>query len=239
MKQVVKDTMILFIITLVAGILLGFVNELTSESIAQYEADKKALACSEVFYEEDENGSLNEVVSLAFEAVKEEELQNMNESLAEKEVGNVIIDEIYRAYVTPALVEEEGALDETESTVAGLGEIVSEDNFYGYVIGVTTKEGYNGEISFYAGITKEGILKGVSLLQIAETPGLGMNAESTLLPQFRNVEAGIFTVVKTGAMGSDEIDAITSATVTSDAITGGVNAAYECFLLLQGGGDAS
>lgn len=214
MKTLIKDTLILFAITLVAGALLGFVNELTKEPIAQYEADKKASACGEVFYEVNEDDELAQVAELTFEACSEEEIKKLNEDIKDKIQGNIVIDEVYRAYLEP-------------------------DSFYGYVIGVTTKEGYNGEISFYVGITKEGRLKGVSLLQIAETPGLGMNAESVLLPQFRDVEAGHFTVVKTGALGPDEIDAITSATITSDAITGGVNAAYECYILLQEGGDAS
>lgn len=214
MKTLIKDTLILFAITLVAGALLGFVNELTKEPIAQYEADKKASACGEVFYEVNADGELAQVAELTYEACSEEEIEKLNEDIKDKIQGNIVIDEVYRAYLEP-------------------------DSFYGYVIGVTTKEGYNGEISFYVGITKEGRLKGVSLLQIAETPGLGMNAESVLLPQFRDVEAGHFTVVKTGALGPDEIDAITSATITSDAITGGVNAAYECYILLQEGGDAS
>lgn len=214
MKTMIKDTLILFAITLVAGALLGFVNELTKEPIAQYEADKKASACGEVFYEVNEDGELAQVAELTFEACSEEEIKKLNEDIKDKIQGNIVIDEVYRAYS-------------------------EEDSFYGYVIGVTTKEGYNGEISFYVGITKEGRLKGVSLLQIAETPGLGMNAESVLLPQFRDVEAGHFTVVKTGAVGPDEIDAITSATITSEAIIGGVNAAYECYILMQEGGDAS
>ena len=231
MKNMIKDTLILFVITLVAGVLLGFVNEVTKEPIARYEAEKKSLACSEVFYEEDENGEWKETVSLVFDAMSDAEVQALYESLADKFTGNIVVDEIYRAYSVPASAEST-----TDGTATGLGDVASEENFYGYVIGITTKEGYNGEISFYVGITADGTLKGVSLLQIAETPGLGMNAESVLLPQFRDVEAGPFQVVKTGAVGPDEIDAISGATVTSEAITGGVNAAYECYALLQEGG---
>lgn len=236
MKYMIKDTLILFVITLVAGALLGFVNELTKEPIARYEAQKKALACSEVFYETDESGEPKEVVSLLFVDMAEEEILAINDKLTGNIGENIVIDEVYRAYqqVSPS----DDADDMEDSTGAGLGELVSEDDFYGYVIGVTTKEGYNGDVSFYTGITKEGRLKGVSLLQIAETPGLGMNAESVLLPQFRDVEAMKFTVVKTGAISMDEIDAISGATITSDAITEGVNAAYECYCILQEGGEA-
>jgi len=210
MKTLLKDTFILFVITLLAGALLGYVNELTKDPIAQYEADKKTFACSEVFYEADENGELIAVKDLVFEASAVEEVAKLNEQLKDTITGSIVIDEVYRAY--------------------------EDDTFYGYVIGVTTKEGYNGEISFYVGITAEGKIKGVSLLQIGETPGLGMNAESVLIPQFRDVETGVFTVVKTGTTSMDEVDAISGATITSEAITGGVNAACECFVLLQEGG---
>ncbi len=213
MKQMIKDTLILFAITLIAGALLGFVNELTKEPIATYEAEKKAAACSEVFYEEDESGELIPVSELAFETLSDAEIAELNAAVIARDYESIVIDEVYGAYT------------------------VAENSLCGYVLGITTKEGYNGEISFYVGITKEGILKGVSLLEIAETPGLGMNAESVLLSQFRNVNAGSFTVVKTGAQTSSEIDAITGATITSDAITEGVNAACECFVLLQEGGN--
>lgn len=235
MTQMIKDTLILFVITLLAGALLGFVNELTKEPIAAYEAEKKAAACSEVFYEENEEGELEAVCELAFETVSDAKVAELNAALVASGYEGVVIEAVYEAYILPALIE--GELDMAESTAAGLGDVVSEESLYGYVFGVTTKEGYNGEITFYVGITKEGILKGVSLLEIGETPGLGMNAEAVLIPQFRNVNAGSFTVVKTGAQTSSEIDAITGATITSDAITEGVNAACECFVLLQEGGD--
>lgn len=213
MTQMIKDTLILFAITLIAGALLGFVNELTKEPIAAYEAEKKVTACSEVFYEENAEGELEAVSELAFETISDAKVAELNAALVASGYEGIVAEEVYEAYT------------------------VSENSLYGYVFGITTKEGYNGEITLYAGITKEGILKGVSLLEIGETPGLGMNAEAVLIPQFRNVNAGSFTVVKTGAQTSSEIDAITGATITSDAITEGVNAACECFVLLQEGGD--
>lgn len=211
MKQIIKDTFVIFIITLIAGAMLGFVNELTLEPIAAYEVEKKSAACAEVFFEENASGEMVAVKELTFEEISEETIAEMNGNIQSKVEGNIFITEVYKAF--------------------------ENDTLYGYVIGVTTKEGYNGEISFYTGFTTDGILKGVSLLSIAETPGLGMNAESVLIPQFRNVTAGTFTVVKTGAQNVGEIDAITSATITSNAITGGVNAAYECFVIMEGGAE--
>lgn len=237
MKDMIKDTLILFVITLLAGALLGFVNELTKEPIATYEAEKKASACSEVFYEENEEGELVPVTELVFEPLSDAQIAELNAAVIARGYEGIVIDEVYGAYLEPAIIENGNISDMAEDSAAGLSTIISEESFYGYVIGVTTKEGYNGAISFYVGVTKEGILKGVSLLDIGETPGLGMNAENVLLPQFRNVNATNFTVVKTGAQTLSEVDAITGATITSDAITGGVNAACECFAILQEGGN--
>ena len=94
---------------------------------------------------------------------------------------------------------------------------------YGYVIAVETKEGYGGNIRLYMGMTLDGTVKGISILEIHETPGLGMRASEVLVPQFRDVSAPEFTVTKKGAKSDSEIDAITSATITSKAVTRGVN----------------
>ncbi len=212
MKGLVKDTLILFAITLVAGALLGFVNELTKEPIATQERQAKEDACSKVFFEEDANGVLSKTTELSFTALEEAELSGVKEVLNANYGGSVYVTEVYRAYL-------------------------SDETLYGYVVGITTKEGYGGEISFYMGVTMDGTLKGVSLLSIAETPGLGMNAEAVLIPQFRDVKAEVFTVTKSGAQAAGEIDAITSATITSDAITGGVNAGMEAFRELTKGGE--
>lgn len=236
MTRMIKDTLVIFVITLIAGALLGYVNELTKEPIAEYEAQKKTLACSEVFYEENEEGELVPVGEFFFAPMDLDAVEAFNGVVQDKTDGAVFIDEVYCAYTLPAKLEED-ADAEVYDSAADLE--LSDDSLYGYVFGVTTKEGYNGAISLYVGITADGRLKGVSLLKIGETPGLGMNAEKVLLPQFRDVEADTFVVVKTGAQMPNEVDAISGATITSDAITGGVNAAYECFVIMQEGGEES
>ena len=50
-KSMIKDALILFAITLVAGLLLGFVYDVTKEPIAQQKAKAKAEACKNVFAE--------------------------------------------------------------------------------------------------------------------------------------------------------------------------------------------
>ncbi len=108
----------------------------------------------------------------------------------------------------------------------------------GYVITVTTKEGYAGDIRFTVGIRQDGTVNGISILKISETAGLGMRAEEVLKPQFadKNVEA--FTYTKSGAAADDQIDAISGATITTNAVTNGVNAGLYYFQTqLKGGSE--
>lgn len=100
----------------------------------------------------------------------------------------------------------------------------SDKNLLGYVLEVTTHEGYGGDIVFALGVTLEGSINAISITQISETVGLGMNAETVLAPQFTNRNELVFEVVKNGAVMDNQIDAISSATITSRAVTGGVNA---------------
>lgn len=47
-KSMIKDALILFVITLAAGLLLGFVYDVTKAPIAEQKAKAKAAACKEV-----------------------------------------------------------------------------------------------------------------------------------------------------------------------------------------------
>ena len=112
----------------------------------------------------------------------------------------------------------------------------TEGELLGYVIEVVSHEGYGGDIDFYVGISLDGTVNGISFIEISETAGLGMRADEVLSPQFKNRFAEEFRVTKSGASSVDEIDAISSATITSKAVTGGVNAALIVFReSLEGG----
>ena len=106
----------------------------------------------------------------------------------------------------------------------------------GYVFTVTTKEGYGGDITFTVGIRNDGTVNGISILSISETAGLGMNAEKVLKPQFAGKNVPLFTYTKTGATTDSEIDAISGATITTNAFTNGVNCALTYFEDVLGGG---
>ena len=94
------------------------------------------------------------------------------------------------------------------------------------------------DITFVVHITNESTINGISIIKIAETPGLGMNADKVLVPQFVDKAAGALTVAKNGQVtdANSQIEAISGATITSRAITDGVNAAVSYFEnVLKGG----
>ena len=130
-----------------------------------------------------------------------------------------------------------GTGEKAAATVNTVSEARTEDGtVLGYVLDITTHEGYNGDIQFTMGIRMDGTVNGISLLSIAETPGLGMKAEDVLKPQFADKNVSLFTYTKTGAMSPDQIDAISGATVTTNAMVNGVNAGLEFFKTELGGG---
>ena len=197
MKSIIKDTLILLLITVISGGVLGLVYQVTKEPIAIAKEKKTQEAFREAFPE----------------AVSFEEDGDFSEAEAEK-----VIKENY-----PDTVIE-----------TSMYAFDADMNVLGYVIKVLSTEGYSGNISFLVGIKLDGTINAVSLLEIKESAGLGMNAESVLIPQYKGKPATIFEVTKTGAAKDSQVDAISGATITTDAINNGVNAAVSYFNMMYG-----
>lgn len=106
----------------------------------------------------------------------------------------------------------------------------------GYVLETTSSQGYGGDIVLYMGVAMDGTLNGISILEISETPGLGALAPEILVPQFADRKADSFVYTKSGAVAENEIDAISGATVTTEAITEAVNGGLKAVKNLIGGG---
>ena len=95
----------------------------------------------------------------------------------------------------------------------------------GYVITVTDHEGYGGDIQFTLGITTDGTITGISYLSIEETAGVGMKVtQKGFTNQFKGKKVDSIIYTKNGASADNEIDAISGATVSTNAVTNGVNA---------------
>lgn len=122
-------------------------------------------------------------------------------------------------------------LDEAVLALDGAGETL------GYVLTVTTPEGYGGDIQIAMGISMDRTLQGIYFLSIEETAGLGMRADTQeFKSQFQGKQVESFVVTKNGASQEGEIDALSGATITSSAVTGAVNAGLTAFDLLTGEG---
>ena len=170
-NKIIKDALALTLITLVAGVALGGVYEITKDPIAKQEAQAKAEAYEQVFTD-----------AAAFEEVE------MDDTLIQ-----TIRDQL-------------------------------------------DQEGYGGDIRFSMGVQNDGTLNGISILSIGETAGLGMNADTPAFKdQFVGKQVEKLQYTKNGATQDDEINAISGATVTTNAMTNGVNAGLCAFRVMEGG----
>lgn len=106
----------------------------------------------------------------------------------------------------------------------------------GWCVNVTPG-GYGGAIDMMVGIDANGTISGMKIVSHAETAGLGAKAAD---PEFSNQYQkkpadGDLSVIKSGEPAEREIVALSGATITSKAVTTGVNAAAEVVAKLNGG----
>ena len=101
----------------------------------------------------------------------------------------------------------------------------------GYAVEVAPS-GFDGEILMMVGIA-QGKVTGISIISHTETPGLGAvaGADNAKGDQFRDQFVGLSGELAV-SMDGGTIDSITSATITSRAVTEGVNAALSYVLSL-------
>lgn len=200
-NTIVKDTFALTLITLIAGVLLGLVYNITAEPIAAEQARSKAEAYQAVFQDAD-----------SFEVVADTEVPELESYLDENGYTADNIDEVMQA------VDASG-------------------NPLGYAFTVTSSQGYGGDIQLAMGVQSDGTVNGISFLSISETAGLGMKADTD---DFKNQYAGKqvekFEYTKSGATQENQIDAISGATITTNAVTDAVNAGLCAFQYYEEGG---
>ena len=197
--SIIKDTLAITLITLVAGLALGVVNDITADPIARQAAKTKEEAYTAVFAD-----------AASFEVM---DVEGVEDYLDENGFPAQDIDEVMAAKD-------------------------ADGKKLGYAFTVTTSEGYGGDIQFAMGIRDDGILNGISILSIGETAGLGMRANTEEFKgQFKDKNVEKFVYTKNGASADNEIDALSGATVTTNAMTNGVNAGLCAFRYVKGGNE--
>lgn len=199
MNRIIKESAILFAITLIAGLALGAVYGITKEPIKQVQAKQEQDAYKVVMQD-----------AADFSAV---------EGLTDESNAKVFADAgITGTTISKVLEAKDGS-----------------GNVIGYVMNITNSEGYGGDINFIMGIKVDGTVTGYQLLTINETAGLGQKAkESKFKDQFNDKLVEKFSVQKTPATSDEQIEAISGATITSNAMTNGVNGGIALFKTLGG-----
>ncbi|MDD6380579.1 MAG: FMN-binding protein [Lachnospiraceae bacterium] len=197
-KSILRDAMRLTVITLVSGLLLGLVYQITLKP---------------------RNAAAAKATNDAYKAVFED-------AASFKDYADFDADK------ATALVKKAGYDNISISACVEADD--KSGKSLGYVITVVTKS-YGGNATFSMGVTNDGKMNGYKITDISDTPGLGMKStEPKFMDQFKGISIGKYTVTK-GTPGDNEIQAISGATITSRAITNGVDAGFEYFKSIAGG----
>lgn len=191
-----KNCVALLVITLVAGLALSAVNEITKEPIAKAEETARLEAYETVF--------------------PDAEFETPQDFDALLEGGQAAIDSV-------------GLTGCTVSDILYANDANGER--IGYVVAAVSPNGYGGDISVAVGIdAKTSTITGFSVLSNSETAGLGARCtEDEFVSQFAGKDATSIEYVKGGGAAGNQIDAISGATVTTNAVTEAVNSALAVY----------
>lgn len=131
-----------------------------------------------------------------------------------------------------APVTDAGQLDKAKVAAGDVtlsGAFVAKDSS-GQTLGVgmlVASRGYGGPIHLAVGMDRNGKVAGVTIVSMAETPGLGTKVveDVTFLPRFLGLDS---------AEGAHEVDTITGATKSSRGVRKGVEAALAAYVAMGG-----
>jgi len=133
----------------------------------------------------------------------------------------------------------EGAAEEDESgLIQEVYAAYSAQDLVGYVFNAAPK-GYGGEIAVTVGVGSDRKITGVRVGNNSETPGLGSktaNDEFTVQFQEKDISSDI-VVVKRPVSKDNEIQAVSGATISTNAVTRAVRASAALADKLLDGGD--
>lgn len=104
-------------------------------------------------------------------------------------------------------------------------------NPVGYVISVTSSDGFDGDITLTLGLQADGTINGIAFTELNETAGMGMRCdEPEFKDQFNGKQVSRFTLNKSGGASSDEeINSVSGASISSGAVVNAVNAGLDFF----------
>ena len=189
--------LILLAITVIAGVCLSGVHEMTADIIAEQQAAAKLASYQEV---------CPAATDFEHDAAIDQAIADLN--------GEVYGTDFGKAYINEMVVGKDAS-----------------GNVAGYVISVTSGDGYAGNISLSVGISADGTINGIAFTELNETAGMGMKcADAEFKDQFNGVNTDKFTLNKAGGSTADnEIDSVSGASTSSGAVVNAVNAAIDFY----------
>ena len=125
---------------------------------------------------------------------------------------------------TELLPEAEGFEEITGVSVDNVSAIYKSTNDVGVVI-TSSAKGYGGDVVVMTAISPDGTIKQIKVTEQAETKGIGSKVADTpsYWENYKGLDAGDALVL------NQDVDAVTSATVSSTALINAVNAAIEAY----------
>lgn len=108
--------------------------------------------------------------------------------------------------------------------------VMTDGDLLGYAASVAPT-GFGGAMDIMVGVGADGSVVGIKIVSHSETPGLGSRVNSdSFLSQYRGL-SGVLTVGR-------DVDAITGSTISSKAVTKGINSALAAYDSIFTGNDA-
>ena len=158
--------------------------------------------------------------------VTKDTIAAQNEQKVKDALNAVLVAETYEPVDISAFAEDK--------TVTGAYVAKNGENVLGHCIEVAPN-GFGGPISMIVGIDPNGAVTKVAIVNMSETSGIGTKTrDEGFLSQYSGHASQITASTKT-TIGENEISAITGATVSSKAVTSGVNTALQVAQVLKGG----
>ncbi len=186
-STLLRDALALFLITLISGLGLAYVNEVTKGPIEEQQLKKEMEAYSVIFTDAKNILTADELTTAAVEA----DLTTLDPSYSKIKIKDVKL-----------------AQDENGATI-------------GYVIVLTTKDGYNPPISLAIGYDLNKKVTGLEYLVFNESKSVDQLKEE-YRTQYIGVIAESFSF--DGVDGTTKVNAVSGATVSSKAIITAINA---------------
>ena len=227
-KEVLKPALILFAICLIVAAALAGTNYLTADKIAEAAAQAEVEARSQV------------LEGVSYELLCDDDVKvyavkglGMPTAASASDISNTDFSasDISDADIT----DGENGIKLTDALWAleGKAENISDQSalhLIGYVATASSK-GYGGDVDVMIGYDLNGKMTGVTILDNSETAGLGANCtKEEWLSQFVGM-SGKLSVKKDGG----DVDALTSATITSRAVCSAINKATDKVNEIKGG----